>query len=306
MTITDLTNTTWYVHGGWTATAGYGRYAIYGKIETYDKASSFNLLNIGYVSMDASSNSIYVDNGVDGFYFSHTFFTITFESGTDITNPKLIAWLSQYGTLLKVTDLTNTTWKYTVTTVVSSSGVPTHTDSYSVSGAINDVSFTHLPSGCSKGKYTDGIMFNNILLFPDGVSLTGSIGDIYIISFTGGTDVTNPELIAWLSNYADMIKSKLITPTITEENGFLKISNLDENITDLKIYKDGQLYATIPVSNKDRAAAIVSYNDISKSLIAYPANADDKTLEVYVDGELVETVELQSSSGSDGTHGGGT
>ena len=90
--------------------------------------------------------------------------------------------------------------------------------------------------------------------------------------------------------------TKLIAPTITQENGFLKISNLDENITDLKIYKDGQLYATIPVSNKDRAAAIVSYNDISKSLVAYPANDDDKTLEVYVDGELVETVELQSSS----------
>lgn len=86
--------------------------------------------------------------------------------------------------------------------------------------------------------------------------------------------------------------TKLIAPTITQENGFLKISNLDENITDLKIYKDGQLYATIPVSNKDRAAAIVSYNDISKSLVAYPANADDKTLEVYVDGELVETVDL--------------
>ena len=90
--------------------------------------------------------------------------------------------------------------------------------------------------------------------------------------------------------------TKLIAPTITQENGFLKISNLDENITDLKIYKDGQLYATIPVSNKDRAAAIVSYNDISKSLVVYPANDDDKTLEVYVDGELVETVELQSSS----------
>lgn len=97
--------------------------------------------------------------------------------------------------------------------------------------------------------------------------------------------------------------TKLIAPTITQENGFLKISNLDENITDLKIYKDGQLYATIPVSNKDRAAAIVSYNDISKSLVAYPANADDKTLEVYVDGELVETVELKSSSTTTGpTH----
>ena len=97
--------------------------------------------------------------------------------------------------------------------------------------------------------------------------------------------------------------TKLITPTVIQENGFLKISNLDENITDLKIYKDGQLYATLPASNKGRSAAIVSYNDISKSLVVYPANADDRTLEVYVDGELVKTVELQTAGGD---HSGGT
>lgn len=109
---------------------------------------------------------------------------------------------------MAITDLTNTTWKYTVTSVISP-GTVTHTGAYSVNGTINGVSFDTLQSSVRRGSYDDGIAFNDIILFPDGVSFTGSIGDEYIISFTDGTDIKNPELIAWLTEYGELQEEKI-------------------------------------------------------------------------------------------------
>lgn len=95
--VTDLTNTTWYVPAGWEAEAEYGQFYIDNSVNS-DVRSSFYIghgFDYDYVEIISIANSIYTPT----VYTSSIALTISITGGTDVTNPKLIAWLSQYGEL---------------------------------------------------------------------------------------------------------------------------------------------------------------------------------------------------------------
>ena len=103
--ITDLTNTTWYVPSGWSATAGYGIYKVYFLIPEKNADTIWDELSLGYAARtygkttEANSICCLLSNSDRGTITSSSSFTITITGGTDATNPDLIAWLQEYGEL---------------------------------------------------------------------------------------------------------------------------------------------------------------------------------------------------------------
>ena len=99
--ITDLTNTTWNIPAGWTASAGYGQFNV--SVQINSDGTPF--LYIGYIwggsdmpSLVSTSNRI---TGIMGSVTKNNSeaFSITITGGEDVTNPNLIAWLQENGTL---------------------------------------------------------------------------------------------------------------------------------------------------------------------------------------------------------------
>jgi len=107
--ITDLTGTTWYVPSGWEATAGYGVFSI--DILNLDTNLTGIGMLIGYGSYVPNDNDdgfkpLPEENAIIGGAVMSAIhvsflesFTIKITGGADATNPKLIAWLSEYGEL---------------------------------------------------------------------------------------------------------------------------------------------------------------------------------------------------------------
>ena len=98
MAITDLTNTTWYVASGWTATSGYGQFNISGVI---DGTMEFSIFYIGYgfglFDVEPMADTIYSSYG--GNIQPSVSFTLAITGGDDVTNADLISWLETYGEL---------------------------------------------------------------------------------------------------------------------------------------------------------------------------------------------------------------
>ena len=102
--VTDLNDTTWNVPAGWEADAGYGSFSVNYTFEDdyYTDPSDYTTLSIGYTynrdeELVSTSNSIAMTYAVYTDPSQSSKFT--FSSGSDSTNPKLIAWLSEYGEL---------------------------------------------------------------------------------------------------------------------------------------------------------------------------------------------------------------
>lgn len=114
--ITDLTNTTWVVPAGWSATAGLVQANITGSVLCEDVAAYPIDLNtelgnsytfaIGYGPRNSTpmADRIYFNTSAYGDPYSGSLdsscdFTITITGGADATNPALIAWLEANGEL---------------------------------------------------------------------------------------------------------------------------------------------------------------------------------------------------------------
>lgn len=98
MAITDLTNTTWNIPAGWTASAGYGQFNVtntmYGTISaTFYIGYDFNAAE---ESINAKANV--VSNTVYGGVSNTNGFSLKITGGADATNPDLISWLETNGT----------------------------------------------------------------------------------------------------------------------------------------------------------------------------------------------------------------
>lgn len=101
--VTDLTNTTWHVPAGWEAEAGYGKF----EVDCYNDYGDGNEFYIGYYDSLGMGNATATADKVGIFASGYPIstpsntnsFTVTFTGGTDVTNTKLIDWLSKYGEL---------------------------------------------------------------------------------------------------------------------------------------------------------------------------------------------------------------
>lgn len=116
MAVTNLTNTTWFLEKDkWVARKGYGQFNVTGqRAQVGYGQREMTCFNIGY----DYGNIAYEHEDMYYIYFgqhddamtSSASYVVTFTGGEDVTNISLISWLQSNGTMLPVTDLTNTTW----------------------------------------------------------------------------------------------------------------------------------------------------------------------------------------------------
>lgn len=201
--VTDLTNTTWYVPSGWSARSGYGHFSIAGTyVKNSTSEASFNSFSIGYLFDGPDEVSIdswvaFDTYGID----TNNQFSLTITGGTDITNPKLIAWLETYGTQLKVTNLTNTTWKINSTECVAGYG------KFSLDMIVFEQSIVgYLGVGYSfdDSSFSPVATANSVEVYNDSDFIVNKLNVGKTFTITGGDDVTNPKLIAWLSKWGEL------------------------------------------------------------------------------------------------------
>jgi hypothetical protein len=269
MTITDLTNTTWYVPSGWIATAGYGQYSVNGIDNLNDGHEIIGIWIGSNKGGGASANRVtlvdplYDDMGssVNYNYDNTKEISVTITGGIDTTNPSLISWLTTYGTQLKVTDLTGTTWNikagweceagYGIFAIDAIEGSQGNITSLYIGYDVNP----------EWGYGNTESVANSIFVVYSG-------SGFYVIknthSFTicikGGADATNPKLIAWLTEYGEL---QTPSKSITFDLSTLNLSAGTHSITARSIASG---YNKSPESNA------VSY-EVGVDLISFIINA---------------------------------
>lgn len=206
-TLTNLTNTTWYVPSGWSPPSSALTVYINGNVNGDDT------LYFEKIILSALGKIIFYDSvGEEVCRFTtDEEFSVRFVSG-DVRNADLIKWLETYGIQLKVTDLTNTTW--TVKAGWEAKAGYGHFHSYCT---INDIFYSFFRIGYNGVAETMNIPSGTV---PDGISLSPVANSIccddnyayahnrttdegFTVTFTD-VDVTNPKLIAWLSKWGEL------------------------------------------------------------------------------------------------------
>ena len=206
MAITDLTNTTWEIPAGWTATAGYGQFSVNNNASsTYVNPSgtaTYSQFNIGY-SKTGSEYANTIQVGESGIGNSYPI-SITFTGGTDVTNPNLISWLEANGTLQggetdeptdTITDLTGYTWVGNNSFELSNMAGTSYDINFQDENG-GQYSWVEFVSIFFDPMYDYGIRYNDTTVYQQsgGWMDTGN----KTITITGGEDATNTDLISWL------------------------------------------------------------------------------------------------------------
>lgn len=222
MAITDLTNTTWYIPAGWQGAHSYGTFNIESNL-------SANTIAIGCQAIDKGDFSLSVIGktnniacfllsggipiaGTEANYSNDVAITLNITGGADVTNSSLISWLETNGTQLKVDNLTDTTWN-----VPAGWEAEAGYGEFDLIGTCNHDGYDDSLSPFCIGYYIDFKMFslkslaNSIVCNSNPDSIVSS--DNFILTIEGGTDVTNPKLIAWLSKYGELQGAEEPTPT---------------------------------------------------------------------------------------------
>ena len=204
--LTDLTNTVWKMNDTVTATSKYGVFNI-----TTAGDLGIDSLRIGYSFDDSDFSWV----GSNEYWFAISDFpsdygspgdTIIITGGEDVTNPDLIAWLQENATqVIPLTDLTNTVWNIPAGWTASAgygqfNVVFNGKEIFTSSGQEIDIYSDELNIGYAFTS-TDGETFGyyatqDCMYFGGANYYNNEFG--YVFSFTGGEDVTNPDLIAWL------------------------------------------------------------------------------------------------------------
>lgn len=211
----DLTGTKWVINKTPNPSPLSG--GIFFNISFISNNRTFSEIIIGD-NLEPGLNSInyYTENDVDVYWFSsnswvnEAYRLISITSGDDVSNPDLLVWLNNNATLVPVVDLSGTEWYFN-----------------SVIDLLASTYFINFKS--------DGIDYDSIKpwLFEYGGMKYGNNG-VYLngewlsentrtISITDGTDIANPDLIAWLSQNATY-QSQPVTPTITYDLTQLQLS----------------------------------------------------------------------------------
>lgn len=198
--VTDLTNTTWTVNAGWEAEAGYGIFSI---------DNSFNVANgsnfyIGYdydiMSGTATPTENRIANEVYGSVSNGSEWYLTITSGTDIENPKLIAWLSKWGELqveeegeAPPDDLTG----YTITVPANWTATAGY-GKFALDGLYDGNTLYNINIGYNPFAEQNDEGTANSIFINDGFGVILSPSNSFSFSVSGGTSASNSSLIQWL------------------------------------------------------------------------------------------------------------
>ena len=207
MPLSDLTGTKWVLNGTLSG----------------DFSIATTTFNLAFSSNNSSYNSVYIDDeltslsGVitvsygndyaydyqidDGTVEDNTkwhnqaYRIISITGGTDATNANLISWLEANATQVEVTDLSGTEWE--IDNTVDGSSVANET--FSLNFASNNTNYTSLFFDVWNKPIAKHIEYNSDSVYDNNAWVDPAYRTI---SITSGTDTTNPDLIAWLTNNA--------------------------------------------------------------------------------------------------------
>lgn len=221
ITVTDLTNTTWYVASNWECDSRYGRYQLLGKVYKGDQVENLTENNefcIGYHSVTEPFNQTVKENvvsvydrfgsGMDNLDITPSnCFYISITGGIDATNTSLILWLNNNGKqvnkrLLSLDGATVTVpsgWTASAGYGIFSFNGYGNIDGYPLEGG------SHFQDQSSINSFRIGYSGNFDGDFSQKANKIwfGNFGDIgntseFAIKIIDGKDITNPSLIQWL------------------------------------------------------------------------------------------------------------
>lgn len=154
---------------------------------------------------------------------------VSITGGTDVTDSTLISWLGTNAT--QVVDLTGTTWVWNDSNIASSGS-----SGFDINFNSNNLSFTSIGDSIDSDE---AIYYGNLAVYDAGVWQANGYKTIEI---TGGTDVTNATLVAWLEANATQVIDPPSGGNI--EFGTFSISNTHWGTRDIDkmIYNDIVIY----------------------------------------------------------------
>ena len=207
MPISDLTGTTWVINSSLSIPADT---FIGTNLEFTSNNTNYVGIGIGanphtegsranYIFYDfAEPHSVYA-NG----WSNQADRTLAITGGTDTTNATLIAWLQANAVQVPVADLTGTNW------ILNSNIYITEAVSYSINSIFSDYTFSSIDFNfyTADGKTWKSLKLDNSFAIVEATATANPVENTYsssILSITGGTDATNPDLITWLSQNATL------------------------------------------------------------------------------------------------------
>lgn len=239
MSVSDLTNTIWLFNNSITSASG-GRYYINFYLKSNSSATYTSILapNTGTILF---YNGESITNAYQaGAWNSSNYKTICITGGNDVTNASLISWLQSNATQL-LSDLTNTTW-----VINDSPSIPSTSTTYNINfnSVTNWTRLRFASNTISYGEWLEEEGEYDYFICYFGSNHTWNGNNYKTIQITGGTDVTNSNLINWLQNNAtQQTPTPTPTPTSTGKIGDLPI--IKKHFGDLEIIKEVLNGATI-------------------------------------------------------------
>lgn len=203
LTVSDLTGTKWVL-------------GLYPVIPTASYNLSFSSNGSSYSTFVFQGNSDKIKYDADtayndelGGWQNEAYRIIEITGGTDATNTTLIGWLATYATQVPVADLTDTEWTIRDDAVNAIS----ENASYTISFSSNSTNYSGISIAKSGSIPTSSwhIDYDNDETYN---AIDGWANESYrTIGITGGTDVSDPDLLVWLTQNATMQETPEPEPT---------------------------------------------------------------------------------------------
>jgi len=223
-TINDLTGTKWVINENPTVDGDIVYSINFTSNNSIWSEFEFSTGNDPVIKYDFQT-SVY--NGDSGIWTSQAYRLISITGGTDAQNSTLISWLLSNATQVPVVDLTGTEWLFNDIIGISSD----------IEWFINFTSNANSHTGIGlEEHHVEMFYFTDYPVYTTAYSEDLWDDNAYkTISITSGTDVANPDLIAWLSQNATIQESS--SPSISI--GTLSLSSVYCNGDIAKIILNG-------------------------------------------------------------------
>lgn len=215
MAVSDLTNTTWVFDDENIYSGSSFNYSI----NFITKGNSYT--SIRYAWSQYSTDELFynttnvcdIEPAERSYWENQGYRAITITGGTDVTNATLISWLEGHAIQITVSNLTNTTWLIDNELNNWISGY------YHVNFTSNNNNYTLLEFDDDVGY---GVLYNDNLVYSYENNPKWSNQAYRTITITGGTDVTNNNLINWLAaNATQQVDEPDVTYDLTQLDGYL-------------------------------------------------------------------------------------
>ena len=264
MALTDLTNTSWR----WNDLLGISSAANY-SINFETAAGSRSALQTTLTGiLKYGTQPVYSQD----FWLSTSFKVIKIVGGTDVTNADLISFIQDNATQITLSSLSNTTWE--INSVICDAGYGV----FDVTYDIDDYSIQQTQLGIG---YFYSVVEDDWISEADQTAAFSSLLPLEVgtvLSFAGGTDISNVFLISWLQLNATQTAAPDLSHTKWRLNQSVALSNVGTfainfksnniNYTGVTIASNGLSYGSTLVYGSSDYSLTVSYTNSTVAAIA--------------------------------------